>query len=610
MGLTGLLTCLLAGSQLAYGLVVPASTLAQKSFASPPALVSQHSSGEQLWDSPPSDDSYDNQIFFRLATLLQHWPNTRYPSGKISGSDETHQRPAHCDLHIGSSIVPGTVPVGTVLYHGRSSAEIPSTPEWLAFDPEHSVLFARGSDSHLFTFITTRPLRVVYFDGSSAAKLTSGAADTQNLLAWGHIRNQTFSEERALINDLCEWGKASNIDGYVRMEMSFEIMYCDFNQGLEVISNMHLLPPESDDHMPGGPPGEGPGGPPPPNKPDLPDRLYSLLPPPPPPPTRPGPHFPKAPRPSNWKGALTSMKERSFEAFQAGAWHRRAPGEVRIRLDAARLVTIYDPALRSGAQIRKGLEKVQHRGKGLSKADIDTFRGWVTDSVQLDAPVTSGIDWPALTTVIMDRYGSRLEYLQFLLNPNPVSANSTAIVQAVRKQLMIILMPDLTPDTIPHNATRTSSSAAAQYSQIRRRETQIRAQEWVRPIYDHCSSYLVSHLHHEAFTREEQTLYAGIRGTLRETCRVLSLIWSEAYDPLPETNSADLVIRWRTQIGGLMQWLDWPMWNKCTPECDLDSMCFIPTWPMGIGRGRAGEGEEDLTKIDWTPKCLPKGGRI
>ncbi|KAF8752958.1 hypothetical protein RHS01_07259, partial [Rhizoctonia solani] len=247
MGLTGLLTCLLAGSQLAYGLVVPASTLAQKSFASPPALVSQHSSGEQLWDSPPSDDSYDNQIFFRLATLLQHWPNTRL---------------------VDSS---GTVPVGTVLYHGRSSAEIPSTPEWLAFDPEHSVLFARGSDSHLFTFITTRPLRVVYFDGSSAAKLTSGAADTQNLLAWGHIRNQTFSEERALINDLCEWEKPPTL-------MDIEIMYCDFNQGLEVVSNMHLLPPESDDRMPGGPPGEGPGGPPPPNKPDLPDRLSSLLP--------------------------------------------------------------------------------------------------------------------------------------------------------------------------------------------------------------------------------------------------------------------------------------------------------------------------------------------
>ncbi|CEL57140.1 putative protein YOR389W OS=Saccharomyces cerevisiae (strain ATCC 204508 / S288c) GN=YOR389W PE=2 SV=1 [Rhizoctonia solani AG-1 IB] len=576
MGFRELLVCLLVGSGLVSGRVIPGAS-AQKSFVLSQAFDSRPSGGGRAWDSPTSDDNYDNQIFFRLATLLQHWSNTRYPSG--------------------SSIIPGTVPVGTALYHGRSDAEIPSTPEWLAFDPEHSALFSRGSNGHLFTFITTRSLRVVYFDGSSAAKLTSGATDTQNLLAWGHIRNQTFSEERALIHDLCEWGKDFGIDGYVRMEMSFEIMYCDFHQGIKVVSSAHILPPDAGD-MPDGPPGKGPGGPPPPNELDTPNH------PPTSPPTR--PRFPKAPRPPNWKGALTSMKARSFEAFQAGAWHRRAPGEVRVRLDAARLVTLYDPALRSGARIRNGLEKVQHRGKGLSQEDINTLRAWVTDSVRPDAPATSGVDWQALTTVIMDRYGSRLEYLRFLLNPDHVSANATAIVQQVRAQLMIILMPDLTQDTIPSNATLTSSSAAAQYSQIRRREA--RNNDWVKPIFDHCSSYLVSHLPYETFTREERTLYSGVRGTLHETCRVLSLLWSEAYDPLPEIRPMDLVNRWRAQVNELMQWLDWPMWNKCAPECDLDSICFIPTWPKGIGRGPVGKGEDDLTKVDWTPKCLPKGG--
>ncbi|CAE6405771.1 unnamed protein product [Rhizoctonia solani] len=578
MGVTELLVYLLAGASVfASGLAIP-DTPIQKPFVSPQAIISQ-TSGQRSWDAPPPDDSYNNQIFFRLATLLQHWPNTRYPSG--------------------SSIVPGTVPVGTTLYHGRSDAEIPSKPEWLAFDPEHSALFTRGPNGHLFTFIATRPLRVVYFDGSSAAKLTSGAADTQNLLAWGHIRNQTFSEERALIDDLCKWGNAFGIDGYVRMEMSFEIMYCDFYQGIEVVSSLHILPTEAG-HMPGGPPGKGPGGPPPPNKPNLSNG------PPASPPARPPPHFPGEPRPPNWKGALLPMGERSFQAFQAGAWHNRAPGEVRVRLDAARLVSLYDPALRSGIQTRKGLGKVQHRGKGLSQEDIDTFRGWVIDSVQPDPPVTSGVDWPALTTVIMDRYGSRLEYLQSLLNPDPLSANATAIVQDVRTQLMIILMPDLTPHSVPNNVTFTSSSAAAQYSQTRRRE--IRTNKWVKPILDHCSSYLVSRLPYDTFTREERTLYAGVRGTLHEICRVLSLLWSEAYDPLPETRPIDLVDRWRAQLDELMQWLDWPMWNKCTPECGIDSICFIPTWPMGIGRGPGGQNEEDLTKVDWTPKCLPKGG--
>ncbi|CAE6411905.1 unnamed protein product [Rhizoctonia solani] len=582
MRTTGLYACLLTGS-LAF---VAGSVIYDNPVQKPllPGLSQPNS--KWSWDAPPADDNYDNQIFFRLATLLQHWPNTRYPSG--------------------ASIVPGTIPVGTTLYHGRSNAELPSKPDWLAFDPEHSALFTWSSSGRLLTFVSTRPLHVLYFDGSSAAKLASGAADTQNLLAWSHIGNQTFADEQALINDLCKWGKPLGIDGYVRMEMSFEVMYCDFHQGIEVVTSLHILPPEAG-RMPDGPPEKGPGGPPPPTEPGLPGRLSrssTLL--PTPTGARPPHHrFPEEPRPPHWKGALMPMKRRGIEAFQAGAWHHRAPGEVRVRLDAARLVSLYDPELRSGVQLRKGLEKVQHRGKGLSQEDINTFRAWVIDSVQPNAPATSGVDWQALTTVIMDRYSSRLEYLQLLLKPDGTSANTTAIIQDVRTQLMIILMPDLTPDTIPSSTNPIASGAAAQYSQTRRREAQ--AHEWVKPIWDHCSSYLISHLPQDKFTREERTLYAGISGTLHEICRVLSLLWSEAYDPLPETPPTYLVERWGAQVGKLMQWLDWPMWSKCTPECDLDSVCFIPTWPMGIGRGPGGKGgEEDLTKVDWTPKCLHK----
>lgn len=124
---------------------------------------------------------------------------------------------------IGQSVVPGTVPIGTTLYHGRSDDQIPITPDWLAFDPEHSIMFARGADSRLFTFMATRPLRVLYFDGSSAAKLSTGSMDTQNLLAWGNIGTTPMGDEWRRIIDLCEWGKDLGIDGYVRMEMSLSV---------------------------------------------------------------------------------------------------------------------------------------------------------------------------------------------------------------------------------------------------------------------------------------------------------------------------------------------------------------------------------------------------
>ncbi|KAG8680012.1 hypothetical protein FRC09_018543 [Ceratobasidium sp. 395] len=362
-------------------------------------------------------------------------------------------------------------------------------------------------------------------------------------------------------------------------------------------------------------PSPGPGNPPDPNDPNSP--------PPPPPfrettsqyiasspspsptehPHRP-PRFPDEgeSRPPNWKGELPSREQRGFEVFQAGVWHNRAPGEVRVKIDAAKLVSLYDPALRSGIGNRKGKEKVLHRGEGLSDEDVSTWRGWIEDILRKDAPATSGVDWPALATVIMDRYGARLEYLQSLLHPGLVSHNATAVVQNVRSQLMLMLVTDITVDYVP---TSTASTRAAQPSQIRRRETQNHT--WVEPIAAHCSSFLVSHLPKERMTREERTLYAAVSGTQAEICRVLSLLWAEAYDSPPPAKLEDMANDWRERVDTLMEWLDWPMWNRCKPECSLDTMCFIPTWPIGVGKPPMSNEKDDLSKIDWTPRCIPRG---
>lgn len=85
MGTVRTLVSLLAGTlALVYALTV-ADTASQQAFRlgaigadSPLQMVY-----EPAWDTPPPDDGSDNLIFFRLATLLQLWPNTRYPSGGL-----------------------------------------------------------------------------------------------------------------------------------------------------------------------------------------------------------------------------------------------------------------------------------------------------------------------------------------------------------------------------------------------------------------------------------------------------------------------------------------------------------------------------------------------
>ena len=58
--------------------------------------------------------------------------------------------------------------------------------DWLAFDPEHSRIFARSENGTLFTFTTTHRLKLLHFDGCSANEL-SGTTDAQDILVWGEV---------------------------------------------------------------------------------------------------------------------------------------------------------------------------------------------------------------------------------------------------------------------------------------------------------------------------------------------------------------------------------------------------------------------------------------
>jgi hypothetical protein len=127
---------------------------------------------------------------------------------------------------VGHSIVPGVIPVGTLLYHGTTQDTIPTGPDWAATDPEHSMVFCRAQEQggwHL-TLVATRPLKVVYFDGSSAAKLPDGTMDLQDIIAWGEPRTDRFRDDWDRIKDLCGWGKEFGIDGFVRSDMTHNVV--------------------------------------------------------------------------------------------------------------------------------------------------------------------------------------------------------------------------------------------------------------------------------------------------------------------------------------------------------------------------------------------------
>lgn len=107
----------------------------------------------------------------------------------------------------------------------------------------------RASRGYLHMYRANRPLNLLYIDGESAAKCNLGPMDSQDLilLDWdkedsGSGRGAFKEIERGI--DMCalakEWSFAAggNIDGFIRMEAGFEIIYCDWSPegGLDLLS--------------------------------------------------------------------------------------------------------------------------------------------------------------------------------------------------------------------------------------------------------------------------------------------------------------------------------------------------------------------------------------
>ncbi|KZT01204.1 uncharacterized protein LAESUDRAFT_489044 [Laetiporus sulphureus 93-53] len=533
------------------------------------------------WDEPVSKDATGNLIFQSLASLMQMGANSRYPNGH--------------------SIVRASIPPGTVFSHGRSTDAFPEM-DWIALDSEHSQGFARGNNGTLFTFSAARELKLVYFDGCSGNKM-AGVIDTQHLLVWGEIEHKYNSTgmfgERELIVEACKWGEEYGIDGFVRMEINFEIMYCNFSRGLELVSAINIInrggigggpgggpgggrgdrPGSGGDERPADPPERpprgGPGGPPggsdrpggPGSPPDGPDA----------PPGRPGePGGPQRPGrspttpPQGWKGTMPlTMRD---EGMRAAAWHNAFPGDLRVHVDPSGMISFFDPTFTSLIDSRRSLPREQYRLLNISEADIAAARADIADVFSRSPNAGSGVDWRGLAQVVQDRFSDRLPYLRYLLHQEV--ANATAHAAEVRQQLITSLLPYMP-------------------------RAEVGSPGWFGEIARGCRASFTERLPTARFTKQERLLRNAVDEVLHEVCRVLTMAWREAFD-VEEQNVEvveGLLEKWRDQVDALIDWLDWPAWLECNPACGVDEFCYVRQHSR-FGRGDDGNG-------DRLPRCVP-----
>ncbi|KAF7343519.1 hypothetical protein MSAN_01972200 [Mycena sanguinolenta] len=542
-----LLLALAALQHLVHGIQVP--------FLTP---ATSTSTGSARWTdlaARPNPNATSQLIFDAVNSLQQHWPHTRYRNGTI---------------YARHSIVPGTVPVGTLLYHGRADSELPDTPEWTSTDPEHAFPFAEdsavdGEDNStlaggwLLTLVATRPLKVLYFDGSSAAKIPGGGAvDTQDLLIWGTVDPARWFDEAERLDDLCAWGTQFGLDGFLRMEMDFEIMLCDFSRGVEVVSADYLaaLPTF--------------------NAP-LPRREPTA------PPLHPSPSA-DTPWGSNDSVAVAMLM---FEVIRAGSWHDLYPGDTRVKLDLAGFVSFYDTSIApSLVPTRHGKERWDHRAAGISAPDLEAVQTRLRET---------------LFHGIVDRYADRLEGLAYLL-ATTTPANVHARARIIQAQLRMMLTPYILYTARPSlfGADLDDASAWA----------------WALPVWKSCGTKHTAYIHasralQARMTVSERLLLQALDDTNHEICRVVVKMWVagvhaglDAFLPLDPASSGHprqdplvIVQHWQADTTALMSWLDWAVWVKCQPACGVEvrefesargidpsdcvqEMCYLPTWPF------------------------------
>lgn len=331
--------------------------------------------------------------------------------------------------HNGMALIPASVPKGSLFYHGTQTPGPPPGPEWLAFEVEHAESFAfsiRYNDSHsdngisdtsahpgqnsqmvlrgspdedvrassknirgyLLTYQTNRDLKLLYVDGSSAGKSDMGMLDTQDLVI-RLLRNSSNSRPawdewdraRDLCNIVTDWG----YDGILRMEIGFEIIYCDFASGLDLLRVVRR--PFFDQGQPGGRAGMG-------------RRLF------------------------HWARAVTHR----YDGFDSN----------RIRLDFSRMVSAYFYPV----NLTNPDPEAQEVPRLLSTtmAERKSIRSRV---VEVNARETSpNIEWQSIVDMIVSRYGDRLALM------NSPSIHADNLVQEIYNVVNTYLKYPKTPEDI------------------------------------------------------------------------------------------------------------------------------------------------------------------
>ncbi|KAK4162997.1 hypothetical protein QBC43DRAFT_320337 [Cladorrhinum sp. PSN259] len=510
-------------------------------------------------------------IFDSVQGLLKQWPNSYAPNGH--------------------SIVVGTIPPHTLLYHAGSTRLL-KKPTFFAFDAEMSVgIYGGSGQAALNVYATTRTLKILYLDGQSATLTPAGTLDSQMAILQRHVPvdpsyDLIYDEDQRAL-DLCRLVADPNgIDAIVRMNAGFEVLICDFDASqVRELFITNITAPSQDVHN------------------------ESL------------PRDPNRQPPLGFGNVFS--EQGSYEWARSATWHYGGyggggPSEQRVKLDVCKMVSFYDLGLTSlqnshhGGIVAKqkyengwGLRR-GHRLHDIDRRDADLVHKWLRE-ITSDQHSCSGIDWRALLTTINAHHGTRAKEISAAFQwEKSTESQAHAIITKIHELSHAILVSYL--------EYPASNNWGGDITRTRDR------------VISRCSSVYIALVDVQKLARSERILYRSTKVVIEKLCRwEWDLFeWSErrTTDALENGSSKGNlhvlqkeINQYRKLSENVLAWIGWDTWTECDRQCAVNEICIIPTWPVvyapglpqgGIYAKTAPKLSKEETLEFWRPKCIDR----
>lgn len=468
---------------------------------------------------------------------------------------------------VGVFFIPAYIPPNTLMYHSTSLPHIPDGYEWIAMDYEFSYNFARFDrgkkpvfrrppkrphhdstngvhqvsskfslplgNAFLYTFRNTKPLdKLIYLDGASAAKTNTGEMDQQSILMRQKNVDERVDEYKAA-EVICEWGKEFGLQGIIRLEIGYEMVLCDFHDGIELAANVSLNNVTDLAHLP-----------------------YE----------KPVPETPLETKREKLLDGWSSFN--SWEHLKAGGGVD--DGEHRIVLDFSNMVTPLNLTWINPDPYKRRIHNLSEPAK---EAIISDVRKGLVEPVD---PFRK-TDWQLLTRRIEEKFAPLFMLLQTsfrVFEENLKEGDLSEVLESAVSDL-----------------TRITFNFVRRYSNNNIKDQKAKEEQAFKdaikdyafhtfPIATKADSLVFSSLYR--VTTEVVGSLFDIYYTTRE---MLHDIYVEPSTARHEEFKKTLLQK-QKDLSDLLGVLRWSIFTRCSNSCAWDEVCYSPTWgpgPMGWG---------------------------